>query len=699
MSRPCSKDWGSSMNWDFTIAPLLPWPVIAVLAAAGLVFIAISVLTRGRGWALRGLALALLLGALVNPSLRNEDRENLSDIAIAVVDQSRSQGFGDRMARSERALADLKQAVSRLGNTELRVVTVTSNVSAENDGTRLFTALNDALSEVPPERFAGAVFITDGQIHDVPGDTGRLGLNAPLHGLITGSRKEIDRRIIIEQSPRFGIVGKEQTVRFRVEETGNRPGPIGVTVRLNNGEERNIEVQSGQSVSLPVLVDHGGQNITEIIADPLPGEITEQNNRAISIIEGIRDRLRVLLVSGEPHPGERTWRNLLKADASVDLVHFTILRPPEKQDGTPIKELSLIAFPTRELFVEKLDEFDLIIFDRYQRRGILPMMYLANIAEYVKRGGAVLIAAGPDFAAEDGLYNTPLNAVLQVVPSGQVLEGGFKPQVTDRGQRHPVTRDLPGAQGATPNWGRWFRLVEAEAEAGEVVMSGLDNKPLLVLSREEQGRLALLLSDHGWLWARGYEGGGPQTELLRRLAHWLMKEPDLEEEYLSGKQDNDNILIERRTMADTTEPVTVTLPSGATSQVELKQVTPGVWRASVPVTEPGIHRLADGKLTAAVAIGSADPKETADPVATEEKLAPAAKASGGGLYWLEDYANLPRIGKADAGRQMAGSGWLAFKANNAHRIRAVHELPLFSTLGSLGLLLMGFAAMWYREGR
>jgi hypothetical protein len=687
------------MNWDFTIAPLLPWPVLAVLAAVGLIFIAISVLTRGRGWILRGLALALLLAALVNPSLRNEDRESLSDIAIAVVDQSRSQSFGDRSARTERALGELKQAVARLGNTELRVVTVTSNVSAENDGTRLFTALNEALSEVPPERFAGAVFITDGQVHDAPNGTVKLDLKAPLHGLITGSRKEIDRRIIIEQSPRFGIVGKEQMVRFRVEETGNQPGPIGITIRLNNGEEKNIEVQPGQSVSLPVLVDHGGQNITEIIADPLPGEITEQNNRAISIIEGIRDRLRVLLVSGEPHPGERTWRNLLKADASVDLVHFTILRPPEKQDGTPIKELSLIAFPTRELFVEKLDEFDLIIFDRYQRRGILPMMYLANIADYVKRGGAVLIAAGPDFAAEDGLYNTPLNAVLQVVPSGQILEGGFKPTVTDRGQRHPVTRGLPGAEGTTPSWGRWFRLVDAQAESGEVVMSGLDNKPLLVLSREEQGRLALLLSDHGWLWARGYEGGGPQTELLRRLAHWLMKEPDLEEEYLSGKQDNDNITIERRTMADTTAPVTVTLPSGATRQVELKQVMPGVWRAGMPVTEPGIHRLSDGKLTAAVAIGSADPKETADPVATEAKLAPAAKASGGGLYWLEDYSGLPRIGKADAGRQMAGSGWLAFKANDAHRVRAVHELPLFSTLGSLALLLMGFAAMWYREGR
>ena len=113
-------------------------------------------------------------------------------------------------------------------------------------------------------------------------------------------------------------------------------------------------------------------------------------------INGVRDRLRVLLVSGEPHAGERTWRNLLKSDASVDLVHFTILRPPEKQDGVPVDELSLIAFPTRELFIEKIEDFDLIIFDRYRRRGILPSLYLENIAQLrpQRRRGAGLRRPG-----------------------------------------------------------------------------------------------------------------------------------------------------------------------------------------------------------------------------------------------------------------------------------------------------------------
>jgi hypothetical protein len=687
------------MSWDIVFDPFLSWPLTAALVVVGLAVIAIAIVTRARGWPLRALALGAFTAALLNPSFRNEERENLGDIAVAVVDQSRSQDFGNRHAQTEAALAALKAAVARLGNMELKVVTARSGIVAGEDGTRLFSALDQALSEVPPERFAGAVFITDGQVHDVPADPNKLGLKAPIHALLSGSRSEIDRRVVLEQSPRFGIVGKEQMLRFRVEDTNGSTDSIGVEVHMGDGKTQRLQVHPGESVSLPVMVDHGGQNITEIIADALPGEITEQNNRAISVIEGIRDRLRVLLVSGEPHPGERTWRNLLKADASVDLVHFTILRPPEKQDGTPIKELSLIAFPTRELFVDKLSEFDLIIFDRYQRQGVLPMAYLGNVADYVQKGGAVLIAAGPDFAAADGLYNTPLSAVLTTTPSGRILEGGFRPQVTERGKRHPVTRGLPGEGDKEPTWGRWFRLVEATANGGEVLMSGLEQKPLLVLSREGEGRMAMLLSDHGWLWARGFEGGGPQTELLRRIAHWLMKEPDLEEEALRGRQDQNQLVIERHTMADKAAPVTVTLPSGKTAAVELSQQLPGVWQGRFAVTEAGIHRLSDGKLSAAVAIGSADPKETADPIATAAKLAPVTKATGGGEYWLESFEGVPRLVKVAPGRQMAGSGWMGLKENGAYRVKAVSDIPLFSTLISLGLLLAGLGAMWYREGR
>ncbi len=686
------------MNWNLFFEPVLPWPLIAAIGAAGLALMVALALGRSRGLMLRAASFALLIAALANPVIRSEQRQALSDIAVAVVDHSLSQQNGDRLQRTATAADALKEAVSRLPNTELRVIEVKSGAGGEDDGTRAFEALNRALADIPPERFAGAVMITDGQIHDAPADPTKSGIGGPLHGLITGSKREKDRQIVIDKAPRFGIVGQDQTITFHLDETNGPGQAVPVTITIGGEQPTTVEVAPGESLDVPVIVDHAGQNIVEITAPPLDGEISLQNNRAVAVIEGVRDRLRVLLVSGEPHPGERTWRNLLKSDASVDLVHFTILRPPEKQDGTPTKELALIAFPTRELFVDKLDQFDLVIFDRYRRQSVLPAAYMFNIAQYVKNGGAVLIASGPDLAADDGLYSTPLSDIMAAVPTGDVLEEPFRPQLTDQGQKHPVTKDLPGSGGDKPSWGRWFRLVDTTpTSAGETVMSGPDGKPLLVLSRQDKGRVAQLLSDQGWLWARGYEGGGPQTELLRRLAHWLMKEPDLEEEALDGKQKGNNLVIERRTMSDSAEPVTVTLPSGKTETVKLEKVSPGRFQGSLPVAEAGLHRLNDGKLMSVAAVGSGDAREMTSLLATTTILAPVARATGGGIDWLED--GMPQVVKVEAGRQMAGSGWIGLRANDKYRVEAVSDTPLFATLLSLAVLLMALGGMWYREGR
>ncbi len=685
------------MDWSIAFDPVLPWWAIAVLSAFGLALVLALAFARASGVALRALSLAILVAALANPTIRSEEREALTDIAVAVIDRSLSQESAGRSQRTAEAEEALKAAIARLPNTELRTVEVKSGISAEDDGTRAFEALNRALADIPPERFAGAIMITDGQIHDAPQDVAKANPGGPVHGLITGSKSERDRKVVIDKAPRFGMVGQEQSVSFRVEEVNGPGKPVTVSIAIGGSDPIEVDVTPGQTVEIPVPIGHGGQNIVEVTAPPLEGEISGQNNRAVTVIEGVRDRLRVLLVSGEPHPGERTWRNLLKADASVDLVHFTILRPPEKQDGTPTKELALIAFPTRELFVEKLDEFDLVIFDRYRRQTVLPAAYMANIARYVADGGAVLIASGPDLADQDGLYYTPLSDVIAAAPTGEVLEGPFKPELTAQGRKHPVTAGLPGSGGDEPEWGRWFRLVDTTTSTGETVMSGLDGKPLLVLARQGEGRVAQLLSDQGWLWARGFEGGGPQTELLRRMAHWLMKEPDLEEEALEGNQQGQNLVIERRTMADAAEPVTVTLPSGRNETVQLREVAPGRFTGTIPVTEAGLYRLADGKLVAVAAAGSADAREMSSLVATASILAPVAAGTGGSVSWLED--GMPQFVKVDAGRQMAGSGWMGLRANDAHRVLAVSDTPLFGTLLSLGVLLLAFSAMWYREGR
>ena len=697
MFLPCSKDWDNDMNFTLSFAPLVPLLWLVVLGLAGIALLIVSALARTRGWWLRGVSLILLLAGLANPSLRHEDREALKDIAVAVIDRSQSQGFGERTKQADATEAALKSAASHLGNTEMHFVTVHSGGNSQEDGTRLFTALNRALADIPPERFAGAVLVTDGQVHDVPGDASKSGLTGPVHALLTGSKTERDRRVVVEQAPRFGMVGKEQTIRFRVEDVGGDGSPVDVTVKLGTTPPQRLTVVPGVSTEVPVTLDHGGQNIAEIVASPMPDEISSENNRAVVVVEGIRDRLRVLLVSGEPHPGERTWRNLLKADASVDLVHFTILRPPEKQDGTPINELALIAFPTRELFIEKLKEFDLVIFDRYHREAVLPDLYIRQITKYVNDGGALLVASGPEFATDDGLYSTSMADVMAATPTGNILEGAFRPRITSFGRRHPVTSALPGGETDPPTWGKWFRTVETTAPAIDTLMSGLEDKPLLVLSRQGEGRTAQFLSDQSWLWARGYDGGGPQTELLRRLAHWLMKEPELEEEALSGKQMGNELKIERRTMADKAEPVTVTLPSNTKATVALTESAPGLWQGTLKISEAGMYQLNDSKLQAVAAASTADALETQDILATPAKLAPVATATGGAVTWLED--GMPQLIKVSSGRQMSGPGWLGLKANNTYRVTAVSEYPLSASILALAALLSALCLMWTREGR
>ncbi|MGA8323790.1 MAG: hypothetical protein WB774_23925, partial [Xanthobacteraceae bacterium] len=503
-------------------------------------------------------------------------------------------------------------------------------------------------------------------------------------------------------APRFGIVGQPQTVTYRVEDRGGNEATAQVTVRRDGDivEQKIVPVGTPQNVDIPI--PHGGQNIVEIEAAPLAGgELTQVNNRAVVTIDGVRDKLRVLLVSGEPHAGERTWRNLLKSDPSIDLVHFTILRPPEKQDGTPINELSLIAFPTRELFQQKIDEFQLIIFDRYARQGVLPIIYFDNITRYVRDGGAVLVAAGPDYASPTSIWRTPLDAILPAEPSGDVTQQAFRPTLTDLGRRHPVTRGLEGSDSNPPNWSEWFRVVDTRNTGGTTVMQGPDAKPLLVLSREGEGRVALLLSDHIWLWARGFEGGGPHLDLLRRLSHWLMKEPDLDEEALRLTVSGHNLVVQRQTMADQVADVTVTSPSGTTQTLKLDSKGPGVWESSVPANELGLWRATDGKLNALVNIGPANPREYAEVTSTTDALAPLTSATGGDSRRLDDGSglNVPRIVGVRSGDTYKGNDWIGVKMRDASVVRGIGVLPVFAGLLGLLLLLGSLAGTWAREGR
>ena len=740
-------------SFGIAFAPHLPLWMLAAFGGIALAILAFSVYRQAHGAWARLIAFIVIILALANPLIVKETREGLSNIVALVIDRSQSMDIGTRKADAEKALAAMREKLKAM-NVEVREADVRTNADAgDAGGTALFSALNAALSDAPPDRVAGAIVITDGEVHDAP-DPKTFHPGAPFHVLITGAPNERDRKLTVVQATRFNIVGKDAQITFRIDDFGGSQGANAqLSMRIDGQDGGKHTVPVGKDTTITVPVAHGGENVIELEAAPGPSEQTLQNNRAAVIINGVRDRLRVLLVSGEPHAGERVWRNLLKADPSVDLVHFTILRPPDKQDGTPINELALIQFPTRELFAEKLSEFDLVILDRYQNRDILPLAYFDNIARYVENGGALLLSSGPEFADESSIYRTPLAAVLPAQPTGEVVSQPFKPQITKAGFAHPVTRDLPqgneapelfsepvpgiksedaptrpnqtastapvppastGAPASAaaaadtpgqppappkppgqPDWGRWFRVIAAQKLSGNTIMSGPGDRPLLVLDRVQKGRVAQLLSDQIWLWARGYENGGPQAELLRRLAHWLMKEPELEEERLTAEVAGGELRVTRQSMNDKAADVKVTTPTGKAETVTLAAASPGKFAGHLKAEELGLYRLNDGTLNAVAAAGPLNPREVADMRATDAVLRPYADATGGGVQWLSD--GVPDLRAVDQGSTTRGSGWFGIERRGAYRVTSVDSDQLLPPWLALIMVLAAVLFAWRRE--
>jgi len=684
--------------------PLLPVWLIATLGVLAALTVALAATRRARGTILRLGAFTVLLLWLAGPRLVQETRETLPDVGLLVVDQTASMQVGDRAQLAEAARAAITAQAAKLPDLELRTITVPEQGDA---GTRLFSMIDRALADIPRSRLAGTIAITDGQVHDIPATSPG---GAALNVLIPAKGEETDRRLRVIEAPSYGIVGKSVMLRVAIEDLGvtHRGGTANLTIRRDGDPPRveNVPVGVEQQIELPIT--RAGPTVVELSADKLAGEVSTLNNRAVVEINGVRDRLRVLLISGEPHPGERTWRRLLKADPSVDLVHFTILRPPEKDDLTPLNELALIAFPVRELFLEKIGEFDLIILDRFQNRGLLPLPYIGNIAERVREGGALLLSVGPEFSGPASLAATPLGSVLPGAPApfNAVVSGRFRPRVSDLGQRHPVTEGLTGANppdnpNGSPTWGSWYRHVDPSDVRGEVLMQAPDGAPLLILNRVGKGRTALLLSDQIWLWSRGHDGGGPQAELLRRVAHWLMQEPALEENALTAQVADGRLTIEHRS-TDPAPPgdVTVTDPDGKTQTLKLTETAPGRATTGMAATTPGVWQVNDGQRTAYAAAGAANPLEIADLRATASLAGKLARASGGGVHWLGSAAapDVPELRRTEPDRGASGSTWIGLERRHDHLVTGIAALALLPSWIALPLMLGLLLGAWRREG-
>lgn len=691
-------------SFAIQLDPLMSIWGIVMLGGIGALLVGSGLYNRLPGAIVRGGALVLLVATLLNPSLVVQEFEAIKTVVGIVTDTSDSQKLNGRQQQTERAEEKLEAQLARFPQFEIRKTTTDGSASSSDASTAMFSALSRLMQDVPPSRVGGVVMITDGQVHDVPDNVDEVGFQAPIHALITGKENDKDRRIVMKKIPRFGIVGEEQEITYAIEDSQNNNESADVEIFIDGEKIANQRVRTGEDATFAFTLPHGGKNIVELKTPEINNEITDINNNTFANMQGIRENLRVLLISGAPHAGERTWRNLLKSDTSVDLVHFTILRPAYKEDGTPVNELSLIAFPIRELFIDKIQEFDLIIFDRYKRYNILPTLYFDSIAQYVTNGGAILIAVGDEHAKENSMQTSPLAQIFPVVPTGEIMEKPFRPKISDEGQKHPVTRGLE----SNKQWSRWFRHIANSKNSGDAVMVGVDENPLLVLDRQGNGRVAMLMSDHVWLWARGFEGGGPHTKLLRRLAHWLMREPSLEEEALEINVEGNEVQLKRQTMAETVTDGILIDPVGGRHTIELKDSGNGVWEDTFQSEVPGLYRFENGELSALGHVGPLNPREYKQIISTTEQLEDIVKDSGGAIVRVgNEGENVPRIvsvrGASNEGRVLSGSGsdaeWFGILDRQANRLIGLSQFSLFSTLLGLLAVLVALSYTWWREGR
>ncbi len=509
-------------------SPILPIPILGLLLIA---FIAIQVFAFLKSKKINifhAFAFLTMLIFALNPQIIDIVKKDRPQKIIIIKDYSASMMASGRFDGINVALQNLKKQIAKNKNLEI----VEGEIAPNNQVTSFSKALEEATNNINEKDISGAILITDG----LGIDKSEIARPYPIHQILIGSENEKDAFIELIEAPKPNKIGEttkakiivktknidDKIARLNISMAGYAPYQINVPTNKEYDVEFKIQTSAITPVAIEVL--------------PFNNEVSIANNAIITNIEGIQDRLRVLLVTGEPYEGTRAWRNLFKSDPAIDLVHFTILRSPEKEDYANEEEVSLIPFPTEELFIDKLDEFDLVVFDRFQNLVGLRDEYFQNVTRYVKNGGALLIAFGPKDAEDKGVLSTSLNEIIPINQAPEMIDNEFYPSITEKGLHHPITQNLD------QKWGKWDRIFKTTTNANVLMKAG--ENPLLIINQVENGRIALILSDKSWYWQRGFDGGGPFRELIGRTAHWLMKDPSLADKNIKLSDGINNIKIE-----------------------------------------------------------------------------------------------------------------------------------------------------------
>ena len=569
-----------------------------------------------------------------------------------------------------------------------------SDIEEKDSGTNFFSTLKKELNKINKDRVAGIIFVTDGQIHDIEEYSDKLD-NIPIHFIIVGKENELDRVLKTYNVPDYSIVGEQVNFDLIVEDYYTKKDLV-ADIILDGKKYLSKKIKPNKNYQISIPIYHAGENVLEIKVKKLPGEISEINNYKIHKIKGVHEKLRVMLISGEPNMGLRSLRNLLNSDPSIELVHFTILRPPSKRDLTPVKELSLIPFPTDELFAADISKFSLIIFDQYSLQGVLPKKYLSNITNFVLKGGALLDIAGPEYAKQTSIINSPLKIILPTNPLDELGVEEFKPELTELGLRHPITNKLITNYKNKP-WGSWNRFIKTEKKSGKILLKH-KNYPILVASQVGDGRVVQLLSDQTWIWKKSITESGPLTELVRNTIHWLLKTPELEENFLNFTKNSNIINVTLNTLLPGNANAKITSPSNKTINFLMKDNNSGGLNGQFISNELGKHKLEVKGITKYIYLGQKNNKELEDIKSTENKVNILSKTKNNiSTHWYE--SGMPKILIIYNDKILSGQNWIGIKNKNVPKTSQFISKEYLDWYFLLPFLLGLFIYSWFRESR
>ena len=727
-----------------SLSPLPRWALIllALLLLAGFLWTGRSLWRERRRWrrslllCLRALSALCLLGLLIEPGLQRLQTARVKNRFVVLLDRSHSMALPADSANATGQLLSRGEVVARWAAAHLREFEDLGqrfqielwgfsggNTSGDGPGSELepIDLSRLALSPKPRElsgartdllgalrtvesggnkshALAGILLISDGADNaqlQHPGDlegnekAQLKGLGVPVNTLAVGQEGLKDLAVASLQVDDFAFVRNPLTleVTLRSEGFGREDVPVTLTRagRVVASQTVTLNVSGTTTLNLTFTPDQTGEFVYTVSVPVFPGEAVLDNNKRAFVLKVIRDRVRVLLVCGHPSWDERFLRGLLRQDPNVDLVSFFILRDVRDNTHTTSEnELSLIPFPTEEIFRTQLHSFDLVILQDFAyrpfssgRSSLNVEGYFPDLKRYVQEGGSLLMIGGENSFGEGQYDQTELADVLPVAGINlPPVSEEFHAQITEAGRHHPVTQlaesgelsekiwaslpAVPGLNLVRPKPGAHVLLVHPLLSIGD------QSAPLLVVADEGRGRSMALMTDSAWRWSFQAAGLGIGNRYYERFftnaVHWLVRDPDLTPVKLSTPQRSIDpgqtavfdvharqadygpaagaqltlTLLDAETDKQVTQLRATTARDGS-ARVEVPGLPAGAYRA---VAEAQLGGVVLGKAEQALAVRESGP-ETEDPLAHPKLLARIALVTGGISSALGD--GFPRL--------------------------------------------------------